>query len=147
MMHDAKHYLIDDIMVKVDRAAMAVSLESRAPFLDHKLFESAWSMPMDVRRKNGVGKYPLKKILYKYVPKELIERPKKGFGVPLGSWFRNELSDWVHDTLDQKTITDQGYFHPEVIKSHLHEHMDGTNDRHYHLWDILVFQAWLAHWK
>ena len=147
MMHDARHYLVDNIMVKVDRAAMAVGLESRAPFLDHQLFEAAWSMPIEVRRKGGVGKYPLREILYQYVPKELIERPKKGFSVPLAPWFRNDLSEWVQDTLNHKTLTDQGYFNADVVQSYLGEHMDGANDRHYPLWDILVFQEWLAHWS
>jgi len=147
MMHDASHYLIDNIMVKVDRAAMGVSLESRAPFLDHKLFELAWRMPIETRRHGGVGKYPLRSILYKHVPKELIERPKKGFSVPLAPWFRGELSEWVRDTLDYATMAKQGYFNPDPVQSYLGEHMDGLNDRHYHLWDILVFQEWLANWS
>lgn len=147
MMHDARHYLVDDIMVKVDRAAMASSLESRAPFLDHRLFEAAWSMPIEIRRKGGMPKYPLKEILYKYVPQEIIDRPKKGFGVPLAKWFREDLSDWVQDKLDYKLIKDQGYFNSDVVKMNLDEHMSGASDRHYHLWDILVFQEWLDNWN
>jgi asparagine synthase (glutamine-hydrolysing) len=146
MMHDACHYLIDNIMVKVDRAAMGVSLESRAPLLDHKLFELAWRIPLETRRKDGVGKYPLRKILYKHVPQSLIERPKKGFSVPLAPWFRSELADWVGDTLDKGTLSRQGYFNADAVHKYLNEHMAGVNDRHYHLWDILVFQEWLTNW-
>lgn len=147
MMHDACHYLIDNIMVKVDRAAMGVSLESRAPFLDHKLFELAWRVPLETKLQGGVSKYPLRSILYKYVPKELIERPKKGFSVPLAPWFRGELSEWVRDTLDSATLHDQGYFNAGSVQCYLDEHMNGVNDRHYHLWDILVFQEWLSDWS
>lgn len=146
MLHDAQHYLVDDIMVKVDRAGMAASLESRAPFLDHELYEAAWSMPMSVRRKGGVGKYPLKEILYRHVPQHLIDRPKKGFGVPLAEWYRHDLKEWVCDSLDATTLKQQGYFDSDMVTHHLNEHMSETNDRNYHLWDILVFQEWLKDW-
>jgi len=117
MMHDARNYLIDDLMVKVDRAAMSCSLESRAPLLDHAVFECAMSMPLSQKVKNGQAKAPLREILYKYVPSELIERPKKGFSVPLDQWLRNELRDWANDTLNSDKIKSQGILDHELIEN------------------------------
>ncbi|MFK7861173.1 MAG: asparagine synthase (glutamine-hydrolyzing) [Granulosicoccus sp.] len=147
MMHDARNYLIDDLMVKVDRAAMSCSLESRAPLLDHSVFECAMSMPVSEKIKNGQTKAPLREILYKHVPSNLIERPKKGFSVPLESWMRNELRDWVNDTLDSDKIKSQGILNHELIEKYRVEHMKGVANWQYLLWDVLVFQEWYECWN
>lgn len=147
MLHDARNYLIDDLMVKVDRAAMSVGLESRAPLLDHSVFECAMAMPVSEKFKGGKTKAPLREILYKHVPPHLIERPKKGFGVPLDSWFRNELREWVNDTLNVDTIKAQGLFNHELVERYRNEHMQGTANWQYCLWDMLVFQEWYKKWN
>lgn len=147
MLHDSMNYLTDDIMVKVDRASMAASLESRAPLLDHKVFEYAWSMPIGSKYSNGVTKKPLRDILYKYVPKEIIDRPKMGFGVPLESWFKNELKDWCEESLSEQALGSHGLFHPKPIRKVWTDHRDKNIDMPYHLWNILSFQAWYRYWS
>ena len=143
MAMDAKTYMADDILVKVDRAAMANSLETRTPMLDHRLVELAWRMPLKYKIHNGQGKWLLRQVLYKYVPKELIERPKAGFAIPLDSWLRGPLRDWAESLLDEKRLIKEGYFHPRPIREMWQEHLMGKNNWHYHLWNILMFQAWL----
>lgn len=136
-------YLPDDLLVKVDRAAMAVSLETRLPLLDHDLVEFSWQLPMDLKIKKGHSKWLLKELLGHYVPKELFERPKKGFSVPLGAWLREELRDWAHELLDPSKIQQQGFLNQQVITHLWDRHCAGTLDASQELWAVLMFQAWL----
>lgn len=143
MYRDAMTYLPDDILCKVDRAAMGVSLETRVPFLDHRVVEMAWSLPLEMKIRRGQGKWALREILYKYVPKELIERPKQGFGMPLGQWLRGPLREWAENLLDPHRITREGYLRCEPIQQKWKEHLSGKRNWEHSLWSVLMFQAWL----
>ncbi|RDE51179.1 MAG: asparagine synthase (glutamine-hydrolyzing) [Candidatus Accumulibacter meliphilus] len=140
---DGLTYLPDDILVKVDRAAMAVSLETRAPFLDRDLIEFAWSLPMHMKIRDGQGKWLLRRLLDRYVPGELVERPKMGFGIPLDAWLRGPLRDWAESLLAEDRLRREGYLKPAPIRAAWKAHLAGQASYGYRLWSVLMFQAWL----
>jgi len=145
MYRDSVTYLPDDILCKVDRAAMAVSLETRVPFLDHRVAELAWRMPIEMKIRDGQGKWALRQILYKHVPPHLIERPKTGFSIPVGEWLRGPLKSWAEDLLNSERMDRDGYLSPEPIRRRWSEHQSGQRDHTHSLWAVLMFQSWLAH--
>jgi asparagine synthase (glutamine-hydrolysing) len=139
---DMLGYLPNDILVKVDRAAMAVSLETRVPFLDKDVVQFAWRIPESQKIRRGETKWILRQLLYRHVPRELIERPKMGFGVPLDEWLRGPLRDWAESLLDERRLREEGYFLAEPIRDLWQSHLRGSNEQ-YRLWTILMFQSWL----
>ncbi len=143
MAMDALTYLTDDILVKVDRASMAVSLETRAPFLDRDVVEFGWSLPMSMKMRNGRGKWILRRLLDRHVPRELVERPKMGFGIPLDAWLRGPLREWAENLLSVERLRREGFLDPAPIRATWERHVRGKGAFGYRLWSVLMFQAWL----
>ena len=142
MLADQLSYLPNDILVKGDRAAMSQSLETRSPFLDHHLSDFAWSTPLEWRIKNNKGKHILRDILYKHVPKKLIDRPKQGFGLPVNEWIRGPLKDWAINLVDKKNLPKDGFINGELARKILNEHLSHKRNWDYRLWPILMWQQW-----
>lgn len=147
MATDLITYLPNNNLAKVDRASMANSLETRVPLLDHRVVDFALSLPVEYKLRNGVDKWVLREVLYKYVPKNLIERPKMGFGVPLAIWLRGPLKEWCENLIDEKRLIEEGFFNAKIVRTRWKEHLSGIRNWENQLWDVVVFQAWLDEHK
>jgi asparagine synthase (glutamine-hydrolysing) len=143
---DLSTYLPDDILTKVDRTSMAVALEARVPLLDHRVVEFAWRLPAHARMRNGTRKWLLRHVLYRHVPRELVERPKMGFSIPLGEWLRGPLRDWAETLLAEKRLRDGNLFNVQHVRRHWTEHLEGQRNWQYLLWSVLMFESWRDRW-
>jgi asparagine synthase (glutamine-hydrolysing) len=143
MYRDLMAYLPDDLLVKLDRAAMAVSLETRVPLLDHRIVEWAWHIPLSLKIRQGEGKWIMKQLVHRYIPRALVERPKMGFGIPLETWLRGCLRDWAESLLNENRLIREGYLVVPLIRRRWEQHRDGQRNGSYALWNVLMFQAWL----
>ena len=140
---DMVTYLPDDILVKLDRASMAVGLEARVPLLDHRVVDFAWTLPLSMKIQGRQGKWILRQVLYKYVPANLVERPKSGFAIPMHQWLRGQLREWAESMLDERRLRNEGFFNPQPIREKWKQHLSGKRNWQFQLWDVLMFEAWL----
>tara|TARA_B100000575_G_C22944077_1_gene546304 strand:- start:237 stop:845 length:609 start_codon:yes stop_codon:yes gene_type:complete len=147
MLNDLKTYLTDDILQKVDRASMSVSLETRCPFLDHNLIEFALKIPTEMKVRGGISKFILRKMLSKYLPYNLYERPKMGFSIPIDNWLKTSLRDWAEDLLSESSLESHGLLNTKMIRSAWKNHLNNYKNMQLPLWNVLMFQSWAAKYK
>ena len=147
MLMDTLNFMVDDLLVKVDRASMASSLEVRAPFLDPEVFAAAWRLPLDMRVRNGEGKWALRQLLYRKVPRKLIERPKMGFAVPLDDWLRGPLREWAEDLLSFTSLSNIPAVNEQAVRLMWKSHVQGRGHFAQQLWTVLQLSAWVRRWN